>query len=310
MPADIFQAKSSNELRFNNMAKAWEVCQVNKLNLLIIPNAKKIEIGGHELIVEQQLDIKTKESAQEENYHVYSKNLNETARQLAIFVAKTGFKDVAWRNIPLIEEKDDYMGDRRVALIDIEDMGNAYDGFFGGYGGSRGLLNCFSEEQTNIILEEATRYGFKITSDSKAVQERHAELKVEATLRDLYTEKGTSAKEKLVVDLDSLPIDLNEKGPRKNKVEITKRELAEILIETINKEIANKSDDESLKGTRNVFIHANGKELNKYRLLGMKDIFSEEGNPWVDEILLALKDQGYLFSAQKTPGDDWILQVL
>jgi hypothetical protein len=156
------------EERFANMVKAKRVCLVHDLSLLIIPHAKKIDVEAsgsrYTLIAEEALDFEPNESSQEKLYHRYSTELNETAHQLAVFIAKTGFNDVTWRNIPILKEREGFQGSRRVALIDLEHMSSCVNGFLGDCNGSRGLIHCVSEAQIDIVIATATQQGVAISA--------------------------------------------------------------------------------------------------------------------------------------------------
>lgn len=201
----------SNERRFDNMVKAKEICLIHNLKLLIIPQAKKfdIEVDGKKitLIAEKKLEINQNRKFQRESYHKYSTQLNETARQLAIFVAETGFNDVVWRNIPILteavellqeagselkriiaetdiplnipilEESAAYTGQRSVGLIDLEHMNSVTNGFAGDENGSPGLIGCVSEKQIDIVIEVARRYGVSEIVLQNAKARRLEELK-------------------------------------------------------------------------------------------------------------------------------------
>lgn len=145
------------EQRFDNMIKARNVCSLYRLGLLVIPQAKKFNVTyknqSYSVIAEQYLNILPTDGLQEDMYFKHAKGLLETMRQIAIFVAKTGFSDVEWRNIPLLDS-------RRVALIDLEHMEEVSTGFFGdSKARRRGLIDCCtSEEQLDLVLAEAHKY--------------------------------------------------------------------------------------------------------------------------------------------------------
>lgn len=171
--------KELMEERFANINKAREVCRVHGLGLLVIPQAEKFTFTTYDgkecvLIAEECMNINREEKAQEELYHKYSEELNETVRQLAILIAKTGFNDVSPRNIPLINEPEDFHGPRRVALIDLEHMGSIRNGFIGeGLNGSCGLIGCVgSEKQKDIIRDVARENGVNIDTEVNFEKQR------------------------------------------------------------------------------------------------------------------------------------------
>lgn len=302
----------SMEERFENMIKAKSICLINNLGLLIIPHARKftLNINGKEwvFIAEESMDIISNESAQEEFYHKYSKELNETARQLAIFIAKTGFNDVTPRNIPIINEAEDFHGPRRVAMIDLEHMQNEIKGFTGDANGSRGLLHCVSEEQIDIVIDEARKNGIAISDEDKKCRLRG--LESDKKLRQFYENKGiVTGKEPIQVDVDSLGLDLTEKGKISvfNKVSrecevqtVTLREVTEQVVAKINKRIQKKSDKESTKGKRYILLSTDKKPFFQYLAFGLppKDqlfIDKDDKRLWFNRIIQALVEKGHVF---------------
>ena len=125
------EGKEHINSRFEKMLKAKRICILNELNLLVVPQAKKIILNSHDCIVEEALDFSSNESANEEDYNKHRNSLNETVRQVAVLAAKTGFNDVTWRNIPILKEKENSTSPRRVALIDLEHMQSSRQGFTG-----------------------------------------------------------------------------------------------------------------------------------------------------------------------------------
>lgn len=157
-------ANVANEERYANMIKAKEICLVNQLGLLRIPRAKTFDVVSERnasvtFIAEEELDIEADEKRQEELHMSSSQKMDRTMHQLAIFVAKTGFHEVVLSNVPLVNEYRGLLGERRVALIDLEHMGTpsnsiaVRDGIYG-------LIQCAtSRKQIEIIVEEARKQG-------------------------------------------------------------------------------------------------------------------------------------------------------
>ncbi|MFT5318933.1 MAG: hypothetical protein ACI8RA_002202 [Chlamydiales bacterium] len=116
------------------MIDAKKVCINENLDMLVVPKAAILFLSDklrnrYSMIVEKKLDIETdRETCKLFNND--SPNIAETIRQLAVFIQKTGYKDVEFRNNPVLKEKTE-LGQRKIALVDIEDMGNPYSGLFG-----------------------------------------------------------------------------------------------------------------------------------------------------------------------------------
>jgi len=324
-------SKEIRDERFNNMVKAKEVCLTHELGLLIIPHAKKIDVKAvgatYVLIAEESLDIESNESAENEHYHKYSPKLNETVRQLAVFVSKTGFNDVTWRNIPIINEADEFHGPRRVALIDLEHMNSKVNGFIGDENGSCGLIGCVSEEQIDLVIEEALEQGVIISGKQSldAKNRRLTELESNKNLRAFYEKKGIiTGKEPIQVDIDFLGLDLNEKSQinvtvgfdHGTGVSITEeqtfnlRKVTEDIIAEINRLIQDSSDKASTRGQRFFVLNTHNDPFNAYSILGLSSTGGEgEKQLWLHRIISALVDKGHIFKLVQANGHGYFIQA-
>jgi Family of unknown function (DUF648) len=322
------------EERFANMIKAKEVCIAHKLDHLVVPHAKKFKIDNVSIIAEGRLNINPNESAQEELYKL--PGLDETAKELATFIAKTGFSDVEWRNMPLLDHAADFQGTRRVALIDLEEMEEATGGIFGGGLGRRGLVNClFNEKQIDSVLAEANRQGLRLLLDTpeNVKATRMEEIRTEARLQQFYADKGITLNPRKPIQIDdlaSLGLDLNEQAKitvtvkRKTGTgevdfddevqQITLKDAIVKIISVINKEIAKTPDDASTKGKRNACINFDKRELHGYFDLGIGTsggftiTKEDEKGQWCLRILDALIAKGHIFNHSKY-GRNYIVQA-
>lgn len=217
VPDLIFKSTNDIDRRFEKMVKAQEVCLAHQLGLLVIPHAKKFNVGGRSFIAEQRFNIQRHESAQEQ-LHTELSGLNETIRQLAIFIAKTGFSDVEWRNIPIIDDEPSFQGSRRIALIDLEEMTSPVTGIFGEGSLRRGLIRCLSsEEQIDIALTEASRHGIisPYVAPDEVKAKRIEELQNYEQLKQFHARNGileNPRKPIQIDDLSTLDLNLDEQG--------------------------------------------------------------------------------------------------
>jgi hypothetical protein len=309
-------SNDSTERRYKNMIKAKEVCLANDLGQLIIPKAKNIKVGRHDLIVEESLDFNQDESAQEEYYHRFSTDLDKTARQLATFIAKTGFNDVTWRNIPIMNEEMSFQGSRRVALIDLEHMASAANGFTGDFNGSCGLIGCLSERQINIAVKEMDKQGVSVSQSDIdfSIENRKKQLASNENLRDFYNKMGIrNGREKLETNADSLGLSSdvakeitafeieNEKAVPVKK-NVTMIDVANDVIEFVEKQISGSSDKSSIKGKRTIQLNTSDYPFSSYRLLG------DSNQLWLHQILEALVDRNHLFGFQEN-GYGYLIQA-
>lgn len=319
--------------RFKNMIKAKEVCIANQLGLLTIPRANKIIVnaGGIEyaLIVEESLDFVSHHSAQEDLYHKYSAEINESVRELATFIAKTGFNDVTWRNIPILKDTNESKSAKRIALIDLEHMNSAVNGFIGDWNGSNGLIGCVSDQQIDFVIEEARKQGVDLTDNDaqEAKDRRLKQIAEDEKLRTFYEKCGiVNGKEALQVDIDSLGLDLtetkkiqqyvgNDDQGNSNYVKrtLTLRKVVEDVISEINRLIQNKSDQASIKGKRYILLNTNEDPLRAYNNLGVNSGYisceEDENKLWLRRIITALVDKGYLFKLDKVNGHGYFIQA-
>jgi len=158
--------------RYANMVKAKEVSLANKLSHLVIPQSSLLTFNFNDyeysFIVEEKIEIDGDEKDQKNKHIQHESELTETVRELAIFVAKTGFNDVTWRNIPIIKEKEGFNGSRRVALIDLEHMQSPTNGFIGDANSSCGLIGCVSYSHFDMVVEEMKKQGVYVEPGPQA----------------------------------------------------------------------------------------------------------------------------------------------
>ena len=310
--------------RFKNMIKAKKVCLINNLDLLIVPQAIKTTLCSKDFpcIIEEAFDFPNNESANEKDYETHSKSLNETMRQLAVFVAKTGFNDVTWRNVPIVNEREDFLGPRRVALIDLEHMIDAESGFMGSNNGSCGLIRCCtSEEQIDIVIKEARKQNVGISEEDlqSAKKLRLKELESNKKIIVVYKKNNIiTGKEPINVDLDSLGLDLSEKAQDEfcfeDKPQIfTLRKATEDLIKEINRLIQQASDEASPKCKRTVFLNTDIAPFNLYNRLGCPNYFSasvkELKKTWINQIITALIDKEYIVKLNEVNEYGYLIQA-
>jgi hypothetical protein len=329
---DLLCKNEDIDKRFNNMVKAKEICLVNGLNLLIIPPATKqvITFKGmpYHFIIEKHLDFNPDQTAQEELYNKYSTDLKEAVRQLVILIAKIGLDDIVWRNIPVLNEKKDFMGNRRVALIDLEFLGNVQSGVLGGSYCSRGLIRCVNKELITVIMDELLKQ--KVLIDQAKIDEvidlRYKELDFDEKLEAFYKDNNiTTGREPIKVDLETLELDLKEEGEiasgKYDKDEsqtmetITLKEVIETVIGEINKSIKNSSDQASIKGKRFYKLNLEDETFRPYNRLCLKDGESDnfnkelKANLWLDRIIQALSQKGVIHLQNTTTSFEYGIQA-
>ena len=335
----FLSAAQISEERFANMVKAKEFCLVHQLSLLVVPHAKKLNVAEMTLIAEECVNINQNESAQEHLYQL--SGLNETARQLATFIAKTGFSDVEWRNMPLVDTAPEFQGNRRVALVDLEEMDGVNTGIFGGGFGRRGLVRCLaSEEQIDIAITEASRHGVVNQDAAQIKARRMEEIQSDRQLQQFYMRNGileNARKPIQVDDLASLGLDLEEQGLMRTErrlqtgtgdgnwewetTPVTMGQAVTDVIAAINKGIRETPENASLKGKRYICLdHDSPKKenlfLKEYHLLGlpgngarMSYTDEELNRRWLKRITNALADGGHVFKLDKITAYGYFVQA-
>ncbi len=220
---DIAIAKKfSMKNRLENILHAKKICRTHDLGLLVIPNIRLFSVNydgkNFHFIAEQKMDINPNENAQEELFDQHANHLNKTIGQLALFIMKTGFSDVRWRNIPILNNDTDANGNRKIALIDLEHMTSIDLGLFGDkLFGVRGLVGCVNEQQGRMIIDMAKRilpWSSRIELYAqRALNSRKIELKHYDRVKQFYATKGiVTGRERIEVDLDALGLNLDEQN--------------------------------------------------------------------------------------------------
>lgn len=306
-----FQGGIGFQSRFKNVLKCKAICIKHDLDKLVIPSSKKFDVSidgtAHTIIAEQYLNFGDLDEDQEQLYLDHADGLEETVRQLAKFIALSGFNDVVWRNIPLLNETGETLP-HRVGLIDLDLLGSAQQGFEGSdNNGSRGLITCLpTEKLMNIAIEEAEAHGVSISNNTKThmIGRRLEEVSEAKRLQEFYqTRNIEKADTPLPIELDNLGLDLSksqESSGRKASVlstnKVSMKDFAQNLIRAINGKIANPDYRSATQaGRRRVFIR-----YNKGLLEGSDHLFDSDSvgkdTRWSSQVLNALKDNGWIFN--------------
>lgn len=166
----VFKMSRENDdirTRYKNMLYSRYIIDHYNLDLLYIPAATIIDIKSNDkvytLLIEEYIDL-LQNKKRDYYFEKFVDKLDDTIHQLALFICKTGFSDVTFRNIPIMSEdfKKDDKYYKRIALIDLQDLNIAEYGLFGRIG-ARGLLRCVkSLKQLNIVSSVAKENGIDI----------------------------------------------------------------------------------------------------------------------------------------------------
>lgn len=335
VPGLIFKLKSSKNIstvgrddsmkvRYRSMVDAKTVCRVHELGLLVIPNARlfSVDVDGenYDVIAERKLDIDAVEGMQEKNFEDYGSSLDAAIQQLAVFIAKTGFSDVEWRNIPVLNDTVDENGNGKIGLVDIEEMEGIDRGLFGGHY-RRGLVNCVNAEQIDLVLEESRRQGVSVGKSAKAAKKRRlVEFESNKQLQRFYRGKGiVTGKEPIQVDINGLGLDVALQGEISvfdrvegenliyKKKAVTLGEVTREVVAKINEMIAEGNEEKTLKSRRLLVLNvAQGKfyDCRLLRLAQDGSVASDMKKSWLRAIIDALVEKEHLFKLNKFFGQE------
>jgi hypothetical protein len=310
-PTDSMQARHATSVDARN------VCRENHLDLLVIPQNKLFKVVVHgkeyEILAEKKVDINYEISVQEAFYDEYAESLNKAIEQLAIFTCITGYYDIELRNNPVMNNSLDKNGNRKIALIDLEKMGNPKMGLIGGYR-TTGLVGCVNEHQAMIIKDVAKKYGIHFNGSNETTLEevialRKIELEKNQKLKEFY------ARKKIVTGTEQIPIDEGtldfSSFPRANII----KEAALTLLKKLNQEIASSSPEKSLKRRRFVFVDTHEKDWSHWARITADE--KDQDKPY-DEFVEAtflgiavnkLIELGLIFELSERNGHGYYIQA-
>ena len=241
--------------RFEKMIAAKIALEVDRLSLLVIPQAKPLtlKINGSEVryVAEKMLDIEQEPSMQEELFEKHAFSLTEAIKQLALFICKTGYSDVDYRNNPVLENSLDSLGRRKIALIDLEHVEKPHIGLFGGGPNFRkGLVAIVSSDQGRMVAEIARQHNVDTDSFEYIHFQRRLQIAANREYKSIYAARNiVRGDEQLQCNLEELSF------PSKLEKIGLFREIAKTLIEEINRQISEtRRSTRSLIGKRRVCI--------------------------------------------------------
>ncbi|MCI5052946.1 MAG: hypothetical protein MRY21_07440 [Simkaniaceae bacterium] len=312
IPGHIFKLhidSTSNDMkdRFSNMLKAVEEIANNKLDLLVVPNAKLFEIQHngqtYPVLVEKKLTFNPSASGQEQLYEKSGKTLNESVRQLALLISKTGLQDIDFRNIPILKETDDF-GLRKIGLIDLEFMNDpTYSAFYGNYYcRDRGLIRCVNLSQVHFLNKFTRNLPINEYSLRSAIRLRKKEIEDNQKLAAFHSKRG-------IIEGDE-PIQINEGDltfPNYPELEEELKQWALKFIAEINRQIEKSSPNDSKKARRRIQVPlldepVNFKEIYSSELPQIDRPFSEvETGMKLDHIIHRFMELGLLYGTVQAP---------
>lgn len=251
-PRLIFKISRNPQQRYQNMINAMTAVRTHHLTQLVIPHAKLFTVKSkgcvYTIIAERKLDITPHKWTQRDYFLNDKGSLDEAIRQLTLFICKTGYSDVEWRNNPVLNGSVDEHGNRKLTLIDMEELGDVQKGLYGVV--RRGLLGCTNKRQWQIVQQTAVQQRVEGFTTSEAIAPPPRETELER----YYAKRGiVTGYEPIQVDVEAL--DFSEYPKESDKL----KKLARELLATMNEEIAKSPADYSVAGRRIVYIDRNHK---------------------------------------------------
>ncbi len=300
VPGLIFKMNYNNaEDRYKKMINAHYVLRINSLALLVLPHAKIFDVNvngeSHKIIAEQKLNIIVNESMQESLFYNSKEKLNDTIKQLALFICKTGYSDVEFRNNPIINNENGIMDEKnKIALLDIEETAGAEIGLFRGFCRS-GLIALVDKENNDAIKNIAQENNISIDNFESAVEIQKNKLMNYSDLQIFYKRKNISTgSEEIVVNIESLDLNIEDESKTNyaGTVMLVKlKDVAKAVIIKINELIQKNDKDNSIKGRRFIKLKMSG-NLQKYS----KFTYEYNGEEsWVGKIIHSLVNKNHIF---------------
>ncbi len=298
---------------FENIKKGEQICKTHNLYLLTIPCTTKldVEVQGKKYTLLAQERLKYNPQTQKEEYYKHAQTMVETFRQLTAFVALTGAERMEWINMPILNP--DFPGAKQVALLAWVFMENSKRGIFGraGYPAPGLVGSAFSEEQLEVVFEEASKGGVTPPNDTSEETEKTSmdrkkirlqQIEYYHQLRLFHEEKGIFQNPRKPISID--PWNLNLKEQEKNDTSETMRHVLALVLKHIDEGLKKAPDRSSIEEKR--FVIFDGKFLPYYSLglsgsrrphLDLKNLTDNQLKElWMHRILQMLLDQEQIYS--------------
>jgi hypothetical protein len=187
------------EERWGHAKRAAEICKQQNLDLLILPRQTlfKLRIKNriYHVITEERLPLTNNLLIHAHLYEKLASRLEPTLRQLVAFIAASGFRDVDFRNIPILDQALVPDAEPKIALVDLENCGYITElaaretyrlAFFGNDTTIRGLFRCVAPQNFDAVQEAASQHQIDLESweYERALRDRCYELTTAQRIRE------------------------------------------------------------------------------------------------------------------------------
>lgn len=322
--------------RYRGIQHGQYVCKEYGLDKLKIPKSVLIRLGSNDeqndpiltdcILAQEKVDIDHNVGTQEDYYQNHGESLDEAIRQLAIFICQTGFFDVDWKNIPVLN-----IGSGKIALIDLESLEcnlkppQKFEpkeiGIFGGVPNPKGLVRCINDEQVKLVVKIAKKFGVSTQKYKKAMERKQEERLKNTPIKEFHKKHNIiTGKEPIEVDdLNSLLLDLNELDIQgdttSEEIQYDWNDFLKDIINLMNHHfqtiwnpgtpIEKRQPEIYLESFIREKLHKDSSNTNeKYALL-----LKGKLKLWLPKILQALVDKGHIFEATKMDEYSYFIQA-
>jgi len=235
------------ETRILNHIYAQEVVRYYDLNLLIVP--KMGFIRKYRIIFEEMLDIEISHYKQEYLYRIHADKMGSAIRQLTKFCCLTGLDDIAWRNIPIINNVAQTL---MIGLVDMQEMESYHNSIFGGAYNRTGLIRCVDRSLFHIIADELlTTTGNPCEESMESVIEiREKEIKFDDMVYSHYEKHQITGFEHIHLDVNKLCFDEYTDEDKEKLIKLSTE-----LVDSLNMYLDLHCEKGSLKQNRQITIN-------------------------------------------------------
>ncbi|KKO96744.1 hypothetical protein THAR02_11153 [Trichoderma harzianum] len=165
--------------RWKNAMRAAEISKEHKpdkFDLIVLPRLTLYTLvsdyilngqrGEYYLIAEQRLSLSTNPLVHKQLYESLGARLEPALQQLVAFIHATGFCDVDFRHIPILDKELTPKTIPKIGLVDISRCGDVqgeaaqqiyHEAFFGTGPTPRGLFRCIAPEQFELLRAEVSK---------------------------------------------------------------------------------------------------------------------------------------------------------
>lgn len=295
------------EKRYKNTILGKQAIMKHGLDRLEMPDT--ILLQDLRILVEKRLPFKDGEHLQEDLYYQNQARLKPIALQLSRLIYETKDEDPSFTNYPLFEQN----GELKCGVIDLELIGRSpVPGFIGGWHNSPGLIGMMPNETLiDAVIEEGERFGLKMEEKVKAKEKQLENIsRYSAHQKFLQNRKIQTGLEPMMElsEIDQLGLDLDESQVYsiwdKDKKRWEDKEKTYTLREAVTDVVNHINGEIEAKTHRRAIRIPDFLPFSFYKDFGVSEkelpnTTEEDPRLWMNRILKALCEKGFIFSSRK-----------